>query len=65
MKIRINGEETLVQSDTLDDLLDELGHEKGSVATALNKEFVPRSQRKSCAIVENDSVDIIAPMAGG
>lgn len=65
MKIRINGEEKQVKSDTLDDLLDELGHERGSVATAVNQEFVPRAMRKHYALTDNDSVDIIAPMSGG
>ncbi len=65
MKIRINGEEALVQCDTLEALLAELGHEKDSVATAVNQEFVTKQMRESYTLTENDSVDIIAPMSGG
>ena len=65
MKIRINAEEKQVQSDTLEDLLEELGYEKCSVATAVNQEFVPRAMREHCTLTDSDSVDIIAPMSGG
>lgn len=65
MKILINGEPQQVQSSTLHELLEELGHGKSSVATAVNQEFVPISERSHHELSADDSVDIIAPMSGG
>ena len=65
MKIRINGKEEIMSSTTLEKLLDDLGHEPESVATAVNQEFVSISKRPRCELGDGDSVDIIAPMSGG
>ncbi len=65
MKIRINGQETLVKCHTLSELLVELDHEPTSVATAVNQTFIPRHQRQEHQLCDNDIVDIIAPMSGG
>jgi len=65
MKIILNGEPVVVECDTLEQLLDVLEHHKHSVVTAVNKEFVPKTERASIRLSENDLVEIIAPMAGG
>jgi len=65
MKIILNGEPVLVECDTLEQLLDVLEHQEHSVVTAVNKEFVPKAERASIRLSENDLVEIIAPMAGG
>jgi sulfur carrier protein len=65
MNITINGKQEIVHCETLDELLDELGHRTSRVATAVNQEFVPVDQRAQHKLVEGDSIDIIAPMAGG
>lgn len=65
MKIRINGETQIVNCTRLDALLKELGHLPDTVATAVNQEFVPLSQRAAYQLCEDDSIDIIAPMSGG
>lgn len=65
MKIRINGQETVVTCTTLNELLIQLEHEPMSVATAVNQIFIPREQRQEHQLCDNDAVDIIAPMTGG
>lgn len=65
MNIQINGKPGSTQSKTLGELVDELEHEPESVATAVNQLFVPIEQRENHLLNDDDSVDIIAPMAGG
>ena len=65
MKIRINGETRQVDCNTLHELLEHLGHGPSTVATAVNQEFVPISEREQYRLSADDSVDIIAPMSGG
>ena len=65
MKIMINGENHDVDKQTLAELLDSLGHESTTVATALNGVFVPLAERESNLLQAEDAVEIIAPMAGG
>ncbi|MFK7891724.1 MAG: sulfur carrier protein ThiS [Granulosicoccus sp.] len=65
MRLQINGDCQSVQIQTLEELLNHLGHEPHSVATAVNKDFVSIENRSTCLLEENDCVDIIAPMAGG
>ena len=65
MNISVNGEAQRVAAGTLDALLRELGYEGAIVATALNRDFVPREARAYTPIAEGDAVEIIAPMKGG
>ena len=65
MKIVINGDEAETECDTLQELLSQLGHSEGSVATAINKEFVPISSRATTVLSEDDLLEIVAPMSGG
>lgn len=65
MNISVNGEAQHIAAATLDALLLELGYEGAIVATALNRDFVPREARADTPIAEGDAVEIIAPMKGG
>lgn len=65
MKIILNGESIETQCNTLASLLESLKHDRKSVATAVNKEFVPVDNRSDCVLKNGDLVEIIAPMAGG
>ncbi len=65
MILHINGERREVEAATLDALLDELGLAPESVATAVNREFVPRSERAGLTLAESDVVELLSPMQGG
>ncbi len=65
MKIVLNGDTVETACNTLQELLDSLSHEEGSVATAVNKEFVPSNERTSLKLKSGDLIEIIAPMSGG
>ena len=65
MIIRLNGEPREVAAKTLAALVTELDLPGEAVATALNREFVPRGERPETAIVEGDAVEILSPMQGG
>ena len=65
VKITLNGTETAVATDRLDRLLDELGYDPASVATAVNEEFVPRSARAATRLADGDRLEVVAPLQGG
>ncbi|KQQ91111.1 sulfur carrier protein ThiS [Aureimonas sp. Leaf324] len=65
MKILLNGEPSETAARDLDALLAELDVRPEAVATALNREFVPRGARGSATIAEGDAVEILSPMKGG
>ncbi len=65
MIIDVNGERTPANAATLDILVAELGHPPEAVATALNGEFVPRTERAAAFLKEGDRVEILSPMQGG
>ncbi len=65
MQISVNGRMCEVSAQTLDRLLEELGYETQTVATALNREFVRRSDRADAVLREGDAVEIVTPRQGG
>jgi sulfur carrier protein len=65
MILHLNGERREVASATLDQLLAELGLEPETVATAVNREFVPRAERGEIQLSEGDAVELLSPMQGG
>lgn len=65
LKITLNGTETIVQSNRLDLLLDELGYAGAVVATALNEDFVPRDKRPETTVHDGDRLEVVAPLQGG
>ena len=64
MKITINGNSQPIQANNLEDLLLELKYQ-GKLATALNENFIPLSERKKTILKDGDRVEIVAPMEGG
>ncbi|WP_279481637.1 sulfur carrier protein ThiS [Aureimonas sp. SK2] len=65
MKITLNGEAREVAASDLAALLRELDYQPDAVATALNREFVPRAARADTAIAPGDAVEVLSPMKGG
>lgn len=65
MQIRVNGKALEVASKTLEGLLSELECDEALVATALNHDFVRRSQRGQIELQEGDEVEILSPRQGG
>ena len=64
MKITLNGEPRDIAADGLAPALAELGYD-GTVATALNGDFVPAALREGQALREGDRVEVLAPRQGG
>lgn len=64
-RITVNGEDARTLAQTLAQLVDGLGYDAASVATAVNGDFVARSARQERRIAEGDAVEIVAPRQGG
>lgn len=65
MKLIVNGENREVSASTLATLLAELDYHGNWLATALNGEVVPKSDRDDCSLAEGDRIEILSPMKGG
>lgn len=65
MRIVLNGKPREVTCLRLDRVLEELGYQGATVATAVNGEFVARNRRGETRLTEGDRVEVIAPMQGG
>lgn len=66
MRIRVNGQIVeAVPSLTVAALLAELGYENQMVAVAINETCIPRQSFGQQTLKDSDSVEILAPMAGG
>jgi sulfur carrier protein len=65
MQIRVNGKELEVAADTLAALLLELEYEDATVATAINQNFVRKTDRNTARLQEGDAVEILVPRQGG
>jgi sulfur carrier protein len=64
--VHVNGEARQVTPGaTLADLVAALGVSPGSLATALNGEFVPRDARAQCVLRDGDAVFTFQPITGG
>ena len=61
MQISVNGLTREVKAQTLARLLEELGYETQTVATALNQEFVRSKDRPDAVLREGDAVEILTP----
>lgn len=64
-RVEINGEARHVSSRTLADLLVELDYGDRPVATAINQEFVRKTDRANTPIKPGDRIEILVPMQGG
>lgn len=65
MQIEVNGAQRTVDASRLDEVLIELGFRDQAVATAVNGNFVPATQRATRTLVAGDRVEVLAPMQGG
>jgi sulfur carrier protein len=65
MKITLNGVERVITQNSLDEALRELGYYDGAIATAVNGEFIPKTERLEIVLSEGDRVEVVAPMQGG
>lgn len=65
MKITVNGASYNTEAQSLLALLEELGHGKAKVATAVNEAFVPAALRATQTLTQGDCVEIVAPRQGG
>lgn len=65
-RITVNGEaRTVAPSTTLAALVEELGQQPAALATAVNGEFVPRSERAAVQLRDGDAVFTFQPITGG
>lgn len=66
IEIRLNGEpRQLEDGTTLDVLVKSLGQTPAALATAVNGNFVPRTQRQTCRLQQGDAVTTFQPITGG
>jgi sulfur carrier protein len=65
-QITVNGEPRGVEeTTTLADLVTALGQPPAALATAVNGEFVPRSERAALRLRDGDAVFTFQPITGG
>ena len=65
MRILVNGASREIRAADLRAALEELGYGGAVVATALNGEFVPATDRQAARLTDGDQVEVLAPMQGG
>ena len=65
MNIVLNGSPAYIKEETLVAALVELGYANTIIATAINGNFVPTSQREHVILSDGDQLEIVAPMQGG
>ena len=65
MRIHVNGKALDVAAATLGALLRELDYEDGAIATALNQNFVRKTDRGKTTLKDGDAVEILVPRQGG
>ncbi len=66
MQVLVNGKEhDTAIAGTIQDLLKELGYSNGSVAVALEGEFLPKRLYATTKLEEKMDVEILMPMQGG
>lgn len=66
MQVTVNGFPADVDEEvTLTDLVSARTDERRRVAVALNGDVVPRSAWNATRLVTGDSIEVLAPVAGG
>lgn len=65
MRILVNGASHEIGAADLSGALEELGYGGAVVATAVNGEFVPASERQASRLSDGDRIEVLAPMQGG
>lgn len=65
MIVFINGEKFSQNFKTLSDACNHYCQEPEAVATSLNFNFIPKSQRDQTCLSDGDQIEIITPFEGG
>ena len=65
MRLMLNGQEVEVAASALPAILDELGYDAATVATAVNEDFVPRAARAGVTLRDGDRLEVVSPQKGG
>lgn len=65
IKIKINGEETVVETSNLHQLLLQYQKHGAGFAVAVNELFVPKDCYMSTELKEGDQLELVTPMQGG
>lgn len=65
MQIHVNGKTLEVAAKTLEALLRELDFAEATVATAVNQNFVRKSEWRQTELKDGDAVEILTPRQGG
>jgi sulfur carrier protein len=65
MRILVNGATREIGAADLSAALEELGYGGAVVATAVNGEFVPATERRTARLADGDRIEVLAPMQGG
>lgn len=66
MKITVNGTNTdVLEGTSVGDLVRQRIDDRRRVAVARNGEVVPRAEWDSTTLAEADTVEVLAPVAGG
>jgi len=66
LDVIVNGQaHTLAACSTVADLIARLGHLPEGIATAVNGEFVARTQRHECVLRDGDKVTCFQAIVGG
>ncbi len=64
MNILVNGKARNINATELLEVLNELGYGNATIATAVNRCFIPVTARVDITLSENDRLEIVAPMQG-
>ena len=65
MQVHVNGKRLDVVAETLAALLRELDYDDHHVATALNQNFIRRTDRSQTRLKDGDRIEIVSPRQGG
>ncbi len=65
MKITVNGAPHETKAHTLEALLAELDYDVATIATAVNGEFAPASERAVRQLAPGDTIEVVSPRQGG
>ena len=65
MKIHLNGRDTDTQSETLWDLVKELGYDPASLVAEVNRAVVQQDHWKTCSLSNGDTIELLSFVGGG
>ena len=66
ISIEVNGEaRAVLESDSVQDLIDALSLTNQALAIAVNREVVPRAKWREHRFVRGDKVDVVRAIGGG